>query len=443
MTESTEATVEQTEEPAATPDNTVVPIRRDDGRTSSLEIISGQRWWTPGQLAALASIGLAECPDGDRMAFLHLCQSTGLDPFRKEIYLLGRKVKDGDNWTIRWTPQTGIDGFRHLAEETGVYGGRVGPQWAGPDGVWRDVWLDKEPPRAARTGVIRTDRPAQCRKCGGPSDAPAHGVLDDQHSFEDERITWAIALYDEYVPMEKVYAGSGQNRTATGDERPTSMWRKMPANQLAKCSEAASIRAAFPRRAAGLYEHAEMDAATQAAKEVEEGERDKQRRELADRPWAQTPSGSKGVVLGEAAAAAPAPAVTYDRTVLLAELEEQARAAGKTVTQYTTRWAAAHKKNIDQATDAELDSFLEARRGAERPAVEATATEAPEPAADAPAAATDAGDAPVEAEQTSLLSDETAEEEMPPLHQFEGLPDNEAQCAWCDAAADDPTAHLG
>lgn len=365
----------------------VTPIRGEVvERAASLEIVQGQRWWTAPQKAALSSIGLAECPDADGMAFLHLCQATGLDPFRREIYLIGRKAKVNNQWTTRWTPQTGIDGFRHLAEESGDYGGRIGPQWTEDGERWFSIWpKSKGYPVAARCGVIRTDRPHRCRQCGGEPGGDAHGVegslRDGQHVFDDERVTWHVAHWDEYVPMEKRYEGSGDSRRDTGEEQPTSMWRKMPAGQLGKCAEAGAIRAAFPRRAAGLYEHSEMDAASQAAKAIEESERDKQRRELAARPWAAGPGGQQGVVLdGTVVSSSEPEIVVYDRAALLAELEDQARAASKTVAQYASRWVAAHRKNIEDATDAELEAFLASRRSAAAPPPAAAPETAAEPA---------------------------------------------------------------
>jgi len=51
-----------------------------------------------------------------------------------------------------------------------------------------------------------------------------------------------------------------------------------------------------------------------------------------------------------------------DRAALWAELLDQARLAGQSYRAYTTRWARAHKKNIDEATTGELSEFVTSRR---------------------------------------------------------------------------------
>lgn len=151
--------------------------------------------------------------------FVEVCRSTGLNPFQKQIYAISR----GRDKNRKLTFQTGIDGYRVLAARTGFYDGQDEPEWCGPDGVWRDVWTDAEPPFAARVRVYRKD-----------TSRPFTG----------------IAKYSEYVQTATDY-----NSNKVG---PNSMWAKMPTNQLAKCAEALALRKAFPADMAGVYTEDEM-----------------------------------------------------------------------------------------------------------------------------------------------------------------------------------------
>ena len=168
--------------------------------STAIAVQGEQAYWNDDQLAVLESMGL---PDNRPvlMTFLAYCQATGLDPFARQIYMINMKGK--------WTVQTGIDGFRLIAQQTGEYKGQVGPYWCGPDGDWRDVWLEPTPPSAARVGVLRAG-----------FDSPL----------------WGTATWDEF-----------------GADKPKGPWQTMPRVMLAKVAESQALRKAFPQQMSGLY----------------------------------------------------------------------------------------------------------------------------------------------------------------------------------------------
>lgn len=193
--------------------------------SKDLAISAEQDEFTKAQLAVLAHAGVNGAPREDLQVFFHQCKRTGLDPFNREIYMIGRKQRDyGGNWSTRYTIQVGIDGFRKIAhrkcealkEPLSISQGYL----ATPAGKWVDVWTDQtRPPVAAKVIVKR-----------GAGEFVG------------------VAHYAEYVGLK-------------GDGKPNRMWATKPATMLAKCAEALALRKAFPMEMSGLYTAEEMEQA--------------------------------------------------------------------------------------------------------------------------------------------------------------------------------------
>lgn len=148
--------------------------------------------------------------------FMVVAARSGLDPFTKQVHF----VKRAGQGTI----QTGIDGYRAIAERTKTL--------AGIDDAAYDS-EDKPHPNKASVTVYRL--------------------------IEGTRVSFtASARWNEYVPNQ------GQDF----------MWKKMPYLMLGKVAEALALRKAFPNDLSGLYTHEEMaqaDNTTEQTKDAVEG----------------------------------------------------------------------------------------------------------------------------------------------------------------------------
>lgn len=158
---------------------------------------------TLNRLEAVRNVLAPDLNDQELQLFALVAQRSGLDPFAKQLYAVKRQG--------RVTFQTGIDGYRSVAERTGEYDGSDEPVFGE---------MTNGHPESASVTVYRW---RNGRRVGQS----------------------ATAYWSEFYP------GDAQGH----------MWKKMPRNQLAKCAEALALRKAFPYVLADIYTSEEMDQA--------------------------------------------------------------------------------------------------------------------------------------------------------------------------------------
>jgi phage recombination protein Bet len=156
------------------------------------------------------ALGIGDLNVGEMQLFAMVAHRTGLDPFTRQIYAIKRAGKV--------THQTGIDGYRSVAERTREY--------AGSDEAAYEPCTCGKPP---------AEHPAVAR-------VTVHRILAGGHVVGQV----GVARWHELYP---------------GDGPVGAMWQKMPFNQLAKCAEANALRKAFPRVLEGVYVTEEMEQA--------------------------------------------------------------------------------------------------------------------------------------------------------------------------------------
>jgi len=148
--------------------------------------------------------------DDELQLFIHACKKTGLDPFMRQIFAVKRWDASAKREVM--TIQTGIDGYRLIADRTGKYAPGRDTEF-GYDGEghlqWAKAYIKKMTP-----------------------DGQWHEIS-------------AIAFWDEYVQT-------------TRDGKPTIFWQKKGHIMLSKCAEALALRKTFPAELSGIYTKEEM-----------------------------------------------------------------------------------------------------------------------------------------------------------------------------------------
>ena len=199
------------------------PERHQPG---ALAIRAGQTEWDQLQQAAFGQLGIKDAPDGDKAVFLHVSQRTGLDPFSRQIYMIPRPERvpgTRDQWTKKWTIQTGIEGWRVIRDRAerreGVRGKLSRATWYDEEGTSYPAWVRREPPAACElTYTVR-----------------------DANDIETE-YTSTLQFWE--------YA---QTKEINGQVTLIAQWAVKKSHMLEKCTEADVYRKAFPQDYSGVY----------------------------------------------------------------------------------------------------------------------------------------------------------------------------------------------
>lgn len=162
---------------------------------------------TKEDVNTLAQAGIVPngTPFSQVMVFAKTCRERGLSPFSKEIYLV--------NYAGRYSVVTGIDGFRRLACETGVY--------AGCD----DAMFDKDGQGNFKTAselLAANKMPITC-------------TFTVYRMMGNQRVPFThTAVFKEF--------SSGKNK-----------WQSMPFQMIQKVAEAFALKKGFSEKLKGLH----------------------------------------------------------------------------------------------------------------------------------------------------------------------------------------------
>jgi len=176
-----------------------------------------------------------DTPPAQVALFSETCRRQKLDPFKKQIYLVGYGGK--------YSTIVGIDGMRAKASRTGLF--------AGCD----DAKFDLQP-----NGNFETaEQLARINK------KPTTCTITVYKAIGGMRCPFTkTVVFNEYCPSS-----------------PSGKWGSMPFNMIAKCAEAAALRMAFAEETAGLNieeeVHAMQDVTIQAVQTKQKEKYDRQK----------------------------------------------------------------------------------------------------------------------------------------------------------------------
>lgn len=192
-----------------------VPVNKVSSLTIQSESQLPSQHFNHEQVEILKNVICKGISDEELKVFLMACQKTQLDPFMKQIYAIKRWDSRVNKYVM--TIQTGIDGYRLIAERTEKYAPGPKPSFE----------YDVNGNLIAATAYVKK-------------------MTTDG--------TWHVVECEAYLDE---YCQTTTDKI-TGDKKPSGMWSNMQRNQLAKCAESLALRKAFPAEMSGVYTKEEM-----------------------------------------------------------------------------------------------------------------------------------------------------------------------------------------
>lgn len=176
--------------------------------STALATQTQQEFFTAEQSKMIRDSFLNGASPAEATVLMELARVRRLNPITRQIHFVKRW--DGDKNREVWSAQVGIDGFRAIAERTGLYEGQDEPEF------------EYDAKGAIKLCRVKVYRKGWTR--------PAVGV----------------AHFSEYAQFKK-------------DGSLTKMWATKGHIMVAKCAEALAFRKAFAEDTSGLYTSEEMD----------------------------------------------------------------------------------------------------------------------------------------------------------------------------------------
>ncbi len=176
-------------------------------------------YWSESEARIIKNTVAKGLTDDEMLMFAHLCKRSNLDPLARQIYPIKRKMKKNEVWIDVLSVQTGIDGFRLIAERTGKYS---------PGKDTEFMYDEKGRLLGAKVYIKK---------------------MTDDGTWHDISATAFVKEYN---------TGKG-------------LWNKMEITMIEKVAESKCLRRGFPADLSGLYTKEEMEQAdTEAVEPVDE-----------------------------------------------------------------------------------------------------------------------------------------------------------------------------